>query len=150
MNSRRKSFSSDRCERSSCSQIRTTLKPSLRRSRVMRRARVIFDFNLLAQYVWLVCGKGRRHFGQPCQKQPSMKTTILELGKKKSGIPDIERTCIFQPLMPRRINAERNFHSVERLPLERTLCMRRLRSSTLKISTGGLADREYRGARSSA
>lgn len=121
-------------DRSWCSHTRTTVIPCLRSSRATRLPRILFQLILSPQYSRFAWGIGRRHFGQPCQKQPSIKMTRSRSGKKKSGAPTIERGCILQPRIPRRMSAARNLHSVDRLPLERTLLMRSLLSSLLNIS----------------
>ncbi len=124
--------------RSWCSQIRSILNRLLRRSRLISCAFTMFDLILFHQYRALFLGNGRLHFGQPCQKHPSMKITRNRFGKTKSGEPGNERSCIFQPLMPQRTRAKRNLSSVERFPFERTRLMRTLRSSLVMISTGHL------------
>lgn len=70
----------------SCSQIRTTFQPWVRRVRVTRRSRawlaeIFFRQNAALVLGWVAC------LGQPCQKQPSTKTVSFSLGKTKSGLP---------------------------------------------------------------
>lgn len=132
----------------SCSHILITLKPSLRRLLLTLLALATFDFNFAVQYARFARGNGRRHWGQPCQKQPSMKIATCSFGKTKSGTPGSQRACIFQPLIPCRTRAARSFHSVERLPVERTALIRWLRSSLLKISIESPAEWQYKSSES--
>lgn len=121
-------------DRRSCSQIRTTTKFWRLSSLVIFRARCTFELIFLVQYSRFELGSGLLHFRHPCQKQPSMKTTRLLSRNTKSGEPVSVVSCKFHPRIRLRIRADRNFHSVERLPLERTLRIRSLRSDLLRKS----------------
>src|SRR6185503_3105738 len=61
----------------------------------------------------------RQCFGQPCQKQPSMKRAKCSAGKMKSGQPGMDR-CRRHPVMPADRRMTTSFSSVSRFPFERT------------------------------
>src|SRR4051812_39991289 len=70
----------------SCSQILVTCQPFFRRMRETRWSRRRLRSSLADQKGLLEAG----HVpwaGQACQKQPSMKSARLSLGKMKSGLP---------------------------------------------------------------
>ena len=81
--SRRMSLGSFRRD-NSCSQIRRTFQPRLRRVRVTRRSRdrlaaIFFRQKAALFRGWMKCR------GHPCQKQPSTNTASLRARKTKSG-----------------------------------------------------------------
>lgn len=129
------SWSSDSRDRSSCSQIRATTKFWRWSSFLIFRARWTFERIFFVQYSRFDCGTGLLHFRHPCQKQPSIKTAIFLSRNTKSGDPIKDESCKVHPLIRLRIRAERNFHSVERLPFERTFRIRSLRSFFVSVST---------------
>lgn len=105
--------------RRSCSQKRRTRHPALRSRRDTTLSLAMFPLILRFQKRRWVEGILRQR-GQPCQKQPSTKTTRRWATKTKSGFP---KTCggfTFQPDTPAETSRARNFHSVERLPRPRT------------------------------
>lgn len=124
----------DSRDRNSCSQIRATTKFWRFSSFLILRARWMFEWIFLCQYSRFDFGKGRLHFRHPCQKQPSIKTTSFFCRNAKSGDPIKDESCKVHPLIRLRIRAERNLHSVERLPFDRTFRIRSLRSSFVKMS----------------
>ena len=65
------------------------------RSTLTSRARLLSIFAF--QNALLDFGM-RRHFGQPCQKQPSTKTASFCFRNAKSGVPSTGK-CLRQPLM---------------------------------------------------
>jgi len=109
-----------------CSQILSTLNPLFRRCFVIMRSRSTLPAIFVRQY-FTFCFGMRQHFKQPCQKQPSMKTASLGLGKKKSGQPANSFLCSDHPFICARTRAMRNFNSVDRLPRARTLAITELR-----------------------
>lgn len=129
-----RSESNDSRERNSCSQIRATTKFWRFSSLVIFRARWMFEWIFVVQYSRFDFGTGLLHFRHPCQKQPSIKTARLLSRNTKSGDPIKDESCKVHPLIRLRIRAERNLHSVERLPFERTLRIRSLRSSFVSVS----------------
>jgi hypothetical protein len=72
---------------------------------------------------------------QPCQKQPSTNIAKRFDLKAKSGVPGSVDSLSVQPIIAFRINNARNRHSVDRLPLLRTLDIisERLNFVTLSI-----------------
>ncbi len=75
---------------SSCSQMRTTLHPSLRKNLFTLRSRALLPSSFFFQNARLFTGRFEC-FGQACQKQPSTKTAHLIAGKTKSGFPKTGR-----------------------------------------------------------
>jgi hypothetical protein len=132
--SRFRSESNDPRDRNSCSQIRATSKFWRLSSFVIFRARWTFERIFFVQYSRFDCGTGLLHLRHPCQKQPSIKTARFLSRKTKSGDPIKDESCKVHPLIRLRIRAERNLHSVERLPFERTFRIRSLRSSFVSVS----------------
>jgi hypothetical protein len=128
------SSSTDSRDRNSCSQIRATSKFWRLSSFVIFRARWTFERIFFVQYSRFDCGTGLLHLRHPCQKQPSIKTARFLSRNTKSGDPIKDESCKVHPLIRLRIRAERNLHSVERLPFERTLRIRSLRSSFVRVS----------------
>lgn len=118
---------------SSCSQKRKTRNPSLSRREVAAASLVRFlsilndQYGLFARGMW-------PHVGQPCQKQPSTKTTTRCFGKRKSGFPEIPfgRKC--QPLIPCRTKAKRIRRSVVLLSLLRTAAIALLRAAVTAMN----------------
>src|SRR5260370_10944685 len=119
--------------RSRCSHTLIVLIPFAFSSRATPRARFLFPSIFDRQYLRFALGS-RRHRGHPCQKQPSTKTATRRFGNQKSGCPVTRRGCICQPLIPRLTRASLNRLSVERLPIDRTFDLRKLRSSLLRTS----------------
>jgi hypothetical protein len=132
------SWSSDSRDRSSCSQIRATTKFWRLSSFFIFRALWMFERIFFVQYSRFDCGTGLLHFRHPCQKQPSIKTTRFLSRNTKSGDPIKDESCKVHPLIRLRMRAERNRHSVERLPFDRTLRIRSLRSSFVSLSIDSL------------
>jgi hypothetical protein len=66
--------------------------------------------------------------GQPCQKQPSTKTTIRAVLKTKSGAPVNLAGLIRQPHVPARMSIARSRASVVRFPRPTIARMFALRS----------------------
>lgn len=110
-----------------CSQILTTLLSASERLRFTWASRTMFPAIFRFQYERFCFGI-RRHFGQPCQKHPSMNTATDLAGNQKSGVPGTFSGCNFQPVTPALTRPMRSFTSVDRLPRERTLPIWRLRS----------------------
>lgn len=81
----------------SCSQIRITRQPHLRRSRFTRWSRALFPLIFFFQNARLLAGI-LKCFGQPCQKHPSTKMAIFCFENEKSGLPKIE-ICLRQPVI---------------------------------------------------
>jgi hypothetical protein len=101
---------------SSCSQTRRTFHPIARKALATRLSRLIFPEIFALQKSTLVAGtdRQRRH---PCQKHPSTNTANFTPRNTRSGLPgNPESWPICQPRTPDRINNDRNFHSVERVP----------------------------------
>jgi hypothetical protein len=129
-----RSESNDSRDRNSCSQIRATTKFWRFSSLLIFRARWMFEWIFVVQYSRFDFGTGLLHFRHPCQKQPSIKTARFLSRNTKSGDPINDESCKVHPLIRLRIRAERNLHSVERLPFERTFRIRSLRSSLVNVS----------------
>jgi hypothetical protein len=113
--------------RSSCSQILSTLTPWRRSVRFTPFALRTLPAILAFQYSWF-CRGIRRQCLQPCQKHPSRKMATRSDANQKSGIPGMSRGCNVHPRIPDLISAILKRTSVERLPLDRTFAMSRLRS----------------------
>jgi hypothetical protein len=82
------------CERTSCSQIRTTVQPNLRNSLDTRVSRLRFRTNLARQKSELVRGLPTAHRGQECQKHPSTNTHTRARPKVRSGVPGNRRCSL--------------------------------------------------------
>jgi hypothetical protein len=118
--------------RSECSQILTTRHPSLRSCELtslslVRLAVIFFLQNALLFFGW------RKHFGHPCQKQPSTKTANLFFRKTKSGLPG-SLACRLQPMIPLARNNRTSASSVRSLPRPRIRDMTSERFSLVKTS----------------
>lgn len=83
----------------SCSQIRITFKPCECSFAVMRLSRSLLPMSLAFQNAERVFGKWPQR-AQQCQKQPSTKIANFTSGKKKSGLPSINRSFTRQDLIP--------------------------------------------------
>jgi hypothetical protein len=103
--------------RKSCSQTRTTRQPFRRRVRVTSRSRSLLRRNLRFQKGRLPRGRVEC-LGQPCQKQPSTNTAILNFGNTKSGRPKTGR-CRRHPEIPCRRKSRTRTSSVSLFPRER-------------------------------
>lgn len=125
------------CALSSCSQNRTTAKPSRCRARCTSDARKTLPSILRFQYPRLAVGRRRLQDGHRCQKQPSTKTATRRSSKTTSGLPGSSVAWSRQPRTLERMSEERSLHSVERFPWERTMPMRALRSALLRKSLEG-------------
>ena len=73
---------------------------------------------------------GREHLGQPCQKQPSTKTTTLAFGNAKSGLPGSGKWRRHPVIRAARKIATMRC-SVLAFPVERTRAMIRERSGVV-------------------
>jgi hypothetical protein len=83
--------------RSSCSHTLMTRQPSALRVLFTSLSRDLFLPNFKRQNSWLFAGM-LPHFGQQCQKHPSIKMAIRSRRKQKSGRPVILR-CRRHPTM---------------------------------------------------
>lgn len=102
---------------SSCSQMRTTFQPSLRKNLFTLRSRALLPSSFFFQNERLFTGRFEC-FGQACQKQPSTKTAHLIAGNTKSGFPKtgrLRRQPVTRCLRNRLIKAS----SVSLFPLPR-------------------------------
>lgn len=114
------------------SQMRKTVQPDARKSRVTSRSRCAFRASFTVQKATRVFGV-RPWRGQPCQKQPSTNTATFCARKMKSGFPG-SGTPRRQPMMRRsRINTMSR-SSVARFPRARTRDIRSERSATVSVS----------------
>jgi hypothetical protein len=122
-------------ERSVCSHTLKTRMPSARSRAATLRARLLLPAILETQYLRFAFGS-LRHWEHPCQKQPSTKIATRCVGNQKSGCPGMEPGCISHPLISALTRTSLNRFSVERLPFDRTLDIRTLRSNFVSVSIG--------------
>jgi len=118
----------------SCSQTRMTTQFCFFKSLLTVRARSIFPLIFCFQYCRFPLGS-RKHFLQPCQKQPSTKTASRFDSNQKSGLPGILAASSFHPQIPCLTRAMRSLTSVDLFPLDRTLLINRLRPVFVSEST---------------
>jgi len=94
-----------------------THHPRLRKMRLHSESRLLFLKSFFVQYSTLLLGL-LPCLGHPCQKHPSTKIAIFNLGNAKSGRPGSGR-CRRQPDIPARRNAPAKANSVLRLRRDR-------------------------------
>jgi hypothetical protein len=132
---------------SSCCHIRITTQLRRRSLRKLRTSRARFAAILICQNGGSLC----RHLGKlkPCQKSPSMNTTVRCFAKAMSGRPGSDRTCV-RNRKPRLCSAARTRRS-SGLSVLLTRDMHRRRASVERLSkpiycdeSVALIDREWR------
>lgn len=124
--SRRRKITAPGFRRSSCSHTRRTVHPELSSAPVTTRSRSRFLAILVLQKILLFFGRLLQ--SQPCQKQPSTKTTNRRFRNTKSGFP-INETPRLQPVIPAFRMRLASFCSVVAFPELRLACIRRRSAS---------------------
>lgn len=125
---------SARCSRSSHSQTTSTFQPACRSAFCWRRSRSRFILSFSFHHSRFDAGNvENRHPPWRCQKQPCTNTTVLNLGKTRSGVPGRSRRCR-RNLRPARCMARRTTSS-GRVFFAPMRAIMRLRTAGLTVST---------------